>query len=84
VRWGDFDPRAPRATTTTETGVALNYFFNKHNHKLQFDFRESREQGDQSEGQGSAPAVSVDFLFPPGRSPGVATQARPAISSGVH
>ena len=41
LRWGDFDPHADRDDDNRlETGAAFNYFFNKHNHKLQADFRE--------------------------------------------
>jgi hypothetical protein len=41
LRAAEFDPDSDSGgNERTENGVAFNYFFNKHNHKLQADYRE--------------------------------------------
>ncbi len=41
LRVAEFDPNDDRDNNErTENGLALNYFFNKHAHKLQLDYRE--------------------------------------------
>jgi phosphate-selective porin OprO/OprP len=40
VRVAELDPNSDKDNDErTEDGVALSYYFNKHNHKLQGDFR---------------------------------------------
>lgn len=54
VRVSELEPNKSRAKDhRSEDGVAVNYFFNKHNHKIQFDYREledeARANSDDSE-----------------------------------
>ena len=46
LRYGDLDPNKDRDNDERlEKGVAVNYFWNKHNNKLQADYREIETQG---------------------------------------
>ncbi|HBL28759.1 MAG TPA: porin, partial [Acidobacteria bacterium] len=45
LRLGEFDPNDDiDENEREERGLALNYFFNKHNHKLQGDYREIEDK----------------------------------------
>ena len=45
LRWAEFDPNADRDDDVrSESGVAFNYFWNKHGHKLQADYREIEDE----------------------------------------
>lgn len=45
VRLSEFDPNVDRDNNKrTEDGIALNYFFNKHPHKLQLDYRQIEDE----------------------------------------
>lgn len=45
VRWAEIDPNLDRANDVrTESGFGLNYFFNKHAHKIQLDYREIEDE----------------------------------------
>jgi phosphate-selective porin OprO/OprP len=45
LRFAEYDPNAGRGDDVrSETGVALGYYWNKHNHKLQTDFREIEDE----------------------------------------
>lgn len=54
VRFSEYDPNKGRDNDVrSENGIALNYFFNKHPHKLQLDYRlledEARVNSDDKE-----------------------------------
>jgi hypothetical protein len=45
-RWAEIDPSDLAGDDErTETGAALGYFWNKHNHKLQADYRQIENEG---------------------------------------
>lgn len=45
LRFAEYDPRADRDDDVrSETGAALGYYWNKHNHKLQMDYREIEDE----------------------------------------
>jgi hypothetical protein len=45
LRFAEFDPNADRDDDVrSETGVAFSYYWNKHSHKLQADFREIEDE----------------------------------------
>ena len=45
LRFGELDPNSDiDDNEREERGLALGYFFNKHNHKLQADYREIEDK----------------------------------------
>ncbi len=45
LRTAEFDPNAARSKDIrSENGIAFSYYWNKHNHKLQADFREIEDE----------------------------------------